>query len=452
MADDLTREAERIVLGAMMLDPSVIERVTAQLRSGDFADLRHGSIFAAVVANYAGGAQTDPVGVSITLNSVKELQRVGGAPYLHDLIAAVPTTASATWYAGRVAESARIRAAEVDAIRLRQAVDSGDLGQVDMVKAGLIERWTAGEASDAADDAAELDDFLIEEEREYDWLIPGLIERGDRWILTAGEGDGKSTLMRQLGIQASSGIHPFTLADIDPLRVMLVDLENSEGQIRRKIRPLRLAAGDRYQRKPGMYIIARPGGIDLCGGDGPWLLERARHVQPDMILTGPLYKLAAGDPTEERTARTVIDWLDRIRTTIGAAIVLEAHTPHGANGGRRPIRPYGASLYMRWPEFGIFLSREGQLQHWRPGRDEREWPVALKRGGTWPWTVVTDAGETRWARVVELCTDAGRRLSEREIAKALGVGNGTAHRLITDNRIQWDWLDINLQVSGGGAE
>jgi ATPase subunit of ABC transporter with duplicated ATPase domains len=62
----------------------------------------------------------------------------------------------------------------------------------------------------------DLDAFLAEPDPEYDWLIPGLLERGDRVIVTGQEGKGKSTLLRQIGVQVAAGIHPFTLDDIVP--------------------------------------------------------------------------------------------------------------------------------------------------------------------------------------------------------------------------------------------
>ena len=34
------------------------------------------------------------------------------------------------------------------------------------------------------------------------------------------------------------------------------------------------------------------------------------------------------------------------------------------------MRPYGASIWMRWPEFGLHITDTGQLKHWRGDRDE----------------------------------------------------------------------------------
>src|SRR5690606_20278264 len=95
-------------------------------------------------------------------------------------------------------------------------------------------------ASDYAQvgDVPTLADVLAIEDT-YDWVIPGLLERMDRLVLTGGEGLGKSTWLRQIAVLAAAGIHPTRHAErIDPVRVTVIDTENTERQWRRKVRPL----------------------------------------------------------------------------------------------------------------------------------------------------------------------------------------------------------------------
>ncbi len=294
----------------------------------------------------------------------------------------------------------------------------------------------------------ETDVLLAEPEPEYDWLVPELLERGDRLIVTGPEGGGKSTLLRQIAIQLAAGLHPFNADRVPPMKVLFVDLENSRRQIKRKLRPLRLAAAS-YEPVPGLYWEIRPEGLDLLGGDdGQWLLQILLAIKPDLLITGPIYKLANGDPTEERTAKTVTTWLDRIRKEAGCAIILEAHSPHAVNGHKQPERPYGASLWKRWPEFGLYLSPEGHLRHWRGPRDERAWPAALHRGGEWPWTPVTSDRDLHWLRIVDLCTEAGDQLSTRDLAKLLGVSQSKISRLVADHRLEWESLAAQQDHQG----
>lgn len=260
----------------------------------------------------------------------------------------------------------------------------------------------------------ELDALLAEQDEGYDWLIPGLLETGDRLILTGLEGRGKSTLLRQIAVQVTSGLHPFTGGPITPLTVTYVDLENSRRQVRRKVAALREVAGERYDGR--LHFVFRPEGLNLASGvDFAWLDDQLAATQPDLCVIGPLYKCMAGDPTQEVTAMAVAARLDELRVRYNCALLVEAHSPY-ADGGKskRPTRPYGASLWSRWPEFGIHLAPDGELEHWRGPRDERTWPASLRRGEPWPWMPAGEVEAEAWdgpracmAAVAQVLTDAG---------------------------------------------
>jgi RecA-family ATPase len=289
--------------------------------------------------------------------------------------------------------------------------------------------------------APELMEFLGDEDEEaYDWAVEGLFERMDRLMITGPEGGGKSTLLRQWAVQFASGIHPFTLEDIDPVRVLLVDLENGKRHVRRELRKLKAAAGKRYSGM--MFVEVNTAGMDLSRGfdDDLQLKEIIELRKPEILLIGPAYKMATGDPNKEETARAVQITLDKLRAAYGFVTVLETHTGHGTsnNPEKRPRRPVGASAWLRWPEFGLHLSDQGMLTHWRGQRDERQWPLSLKRGGTWPWTVVTAAGDINWAKVVEYAIKRNDRPSQRDIAEAIGMSQSTVKRTLEANQTEWN--------------
>ncbi|WP_432541618.1 replicative DNA helicase [Kineococcus sp. SYSU DK002] len=101
--------AEQGVLGGMMLSKDAIADVVEVIKSQDFYRPAHELIYDAILDLYSRGEPADPVTVSAELTNKGELSRVGGTPYLHDLISTVPTAANAAFYARIVGERAVLR-------------------------------------------------------------------------------------------------------------------------------------------------------------------------------------------------------------------------------------------------------------------------------------------------------------------------------------------------------
>lgn len=445
--------AEQAVLGSMLLSADAVVEAAAILTPDRFYLAKHGTVFRTITGMRDRGEPTDPVTVAARLADAGELGKVGST-YLAECLEATPSPATVGHYARIVADRATRREYIEQGTRLAQVGESDASAEqlrtrVDQIRARLAD--LGAEASPTGPErGSELDAYLgADVADKYDWLIPGLLEHGDRLILTGQEGHGKSTLLRQIGVQAASGIHPFSEARYEPLRVLDIDLENSDRQLRRELRPLRLAAGHAYAG--GFVVKVRTDGLNLLDrADVDWFLSLLAEHDPHLLITGPAYKMAAGSPLDEEPARIVAGYLDRARIEHGCAIALEAHTPHPANGKKRPERPYGASLWLRWPEFGLFLSPEGHLRHWRGPRDvTREWPAVIKRGGAWPWSPVTRDRDVTWARVVA-AVQAGQPSSQRALAKLLGVADTTLRRAIDEHRTEWEALTFS-QVTEGGA-
>lgn len=263
--------------------------------------------------------------------------------------------------------------------------------------------WESG-AESAVDLAPDLYEFLAVEDPGHDWVIPGLLERGDRLIWTGFEGLGKSVITRQLAICAAAGVHPFEDRRIDPKRVLFIDCENPDRKNRRHFRDLeRKARANGFPVPEGAFrIIQRPEGVDLTREeDAAWLLERVTAHKPDLLVIGPFYRLHAADANEELAARKVVSALDAARIKADCALITEAHAGHAQGVHMRSVRPIGSSLLMRWPEFGYGImphpdaerDDSGRCRHvevvaWRGPREERFWPRELMWGtheNDWPW-------------------------------------------------------------------
>lgn len=395
--------AEQAVLGAMMLSPREAAECLQALSAFDFLRPAHQVIFASIASLTRSGNVADVLTVKDYLEAAGDLRACGGAPELHTLMAAVPVAANASHYA-RIVRDRAVRRRLLEAARrvLQMAAAPGDdahglteraLRELEAVRdSGLGGELTVQTIADFLDVPEEADD--------YDWIVPGLLERGDRMILTGMEGAGKSTLFRQLAVTIAAGLHPFSGAFTEPRRVMLIDCENGDRHTRRKMRPLYTQAS--LQHRPvddkNLWIECRPGGMDLAlDQDVSWLMRQVATVRPDIVMLGPLYRLAPRALQTDDEAAPVLAALNMIRAR-DCCVLLEAHAGHGTGvGGRRDLRPRGSSAFLGWPEFGYGIrwadgdlaktERTVDLASWRGDRDEREWPDMLTAGGTWPWRV-----------------------------------------------------------------
>lgn len=132
--------AEQSVLGGMMLSKDAIADVVEVIGGGaDFYKPAHESIYEAIIHLYGHGEPADAITVADELTKRGELNRVGGAAYLHSLIASVPTAANAGFYAEIVAERAMLRRLVEAGTKIVQIGYSGDGEAEDLVNRAQAE-------------------------------------------------------------------------------------------------------------------------------------------------------------------------------------------------------------------------------------------------------------------------------------------------------------------------
>lgn len=158
--------AEQSTLGGMLLASYVADDVAAVVSASDFYRPAHGRIFEAVMRLTRDGEPADAVTVAAELARAGELERCGGATYLHTLISGVPTAANATYYAGIVRGLRRMRDMVEVGTRVAQRGYAGDPSSVDALLAEAQADLVAQEC-DASADVPTLDAALDEA---LEWL------------------------------------------------------------------------------------------------------------------------------------------------------------------------------------------------------------------------------------------------------------------------------------------
>src|SRR4051794_13137259 len=104
-------EAERGVLGSILLDPNAIDEVVDVLVADDFYRDSHATIFRAILDLHARPIEVDGVTLCDELTQRDELAKVGGDDAIAELMGSVPHAANARYYAQIVRKKAVTRRA-----------------------------------------------------------------------------------------------------------------------------------------------------------------------------------------------------------------------------------------------------------------------------------------------------------------------------------------------------
>ncbi len=147
-------DAERSVLGAILLDNNALNRAIEHLRPEDFFLLQHRRVFTQMIALGEGQQAIDLVTLTEELNRKGDLEASGGAPYLASLADGMPKVSNIEHYARIVKEKAILRNLIHTTHNIQQRAFEGEDG------------------ADAILDGAESSIFALAEDRVRAGLLP----------------------------------------------------------------------------------------------------------------------------------------------------------------------------------------------------------------------------------------------------------------------------------------
>ena len=159
-------DAEKSLLGAILISESSLPDVTEIVKPQDFYDERNRHIYGAMWSLYEHHRPVDLLTVKSELKAKKLTQQAGGAAYLSELSSYVPTAAHATAYAELVKDAA-IRRRLIDAAAKineeaykEDAETSAVLGQAEKLIFGVSDQNTRTDAEFIGDLLSETYDRL----------------------------------------------------------------------------------------------------------------------------------------------------------------------------------------------------------------------------------------------------------------------------------------------------
>src|SRR5215212_6633172 len=212
----------------MLMSKDAIADVVEVLHGADFYRPAHQVVFDCILDLYGRGEPADAITVAAELNRTDQLSKMGGAVYLHTLIASTPTAANAGYYAAIVAEQAVLRRlveAGTRVVQLGYGAAGGKGDVDDIVDRAQQEIYDVTEKR-MSEDYSRLEDILqptMDELdaiasrggvsrgvptgiRDLDELTNGL-QSGQMIVIAARPGVGKSTLGLDIARSASVKHH-----------------------------------------------------------------------------------------------------------------------------------------------------------------------------------------------------------------------------------------------------
>jgi replicative DNA helicase len=103
-------EAERAIIGSILLLPEVFDEVALAVRAGDFYDDANRRLYEVLLGMHDEGQRIDLMLLIDSLKKAGIYESIGGAAYLAEIGREVPTAAHAEYYAKIVADKAVLRA------------------------------------------------------------------------------------------------------------------------------------------------------------------------------------------------------------------------------------------------------------------------------------------------------------------------------------------------------
>ncbi len=228
------RSAEICVLGAMILDASVIDEAASVLSRHDFFDPAHGLIFDLLVTMHGKDDPVDLVTVKAAALEAGILDQIGGVDGLLSIVDGVPSTSNLAHYAGIVKALSNKRrilrlAVLLQAAAFNPTVTAADL--LETAESGLdqIATGRADERIISAQEAAESVLRDVQAAQAGD-TPPGVMTSleaidaacggmrpGELIVLAGATGSGKSTLADSIAVYVAAGGQRVLIASVEML-------------------------------------------------------------------------------------------------------------------------------------------------------------------------------------------------------------------------------------------
>lgn len=430
-------EAEKAILGAILLDNHALNVAGEKLHPQDFFLAQNRLIFKRMMNLAAKPAPIDTVTLMEILAQHDELEAAGGAAYLSQLADGLPRATSVEHYAGIVKEKSTLRslAFSADAIK-EQALAAGDDADVilDRAESTIVQlRESSGNKSLVV---VSVDELVRREIKPREMLLDPIIPSQGLVMLYSFRGEGKSYLAMAAAAAVAAGGRFLRWMAPRARRVLYVDGELPAITMQERFHMILSGMDDRPA--PGALQIITPdfqelGIPDLATPEGQQRLEPYTKGMDLVVLDNLSALCRAGDENESEGWLPIQDFLLRLRRKeLSVLIVHHAGKNKTQRGTSKKEDLLDVVITLKRPSDycdveGLRSEIHFEKKRGMVGEAAKPFEVKLQSGldgrAVWTWRELDDVVSERAALLF------GEGMSVRDVAEELGISKSRAGRL-----------------------
>ena len=244
-------DAERTILGAVLLDNDELKRVSLSVDAEDFSLDSHRRICLRMKELFEQGKAIDIITLSHELNKHKEIDSIGGVAYLASLTEGLPLRPVIDDYIRIIADKSIARKLiEISSEIITRAADQSESSTqtLNILEAQLIQLKDKSKLLSRRRNPEPFfvgfRTFVESYPEEIDWTVEGLIQKDGNGLILGDPGTSKSLAVFDLALHLVGGVRGFTTKFRSGSKSGLVTREDAPGLSQSRLKRLREGASE----------------------------------------------------------------------------------------------------------------------------------------------------------------------------------------------------------------
>ena len=426
-------DAERTVLGAILLDNSALRRVEQRISGCDFFIQAHRRIFAAMQKLATEGKPVEEIGLSEVLEGDAEVQAAGGIAYIAKLADGLPRISHVERHADLVREKAVLRTLAFAGEAIQCAALNGD---VETARGHALAIRESGHVGGGLR-VLTVEELLAREIKPREMLLDPILPEQGLAMLYAYRGVGKTYIALGIAAAVASGGKFLRWTAPRPRGVLYVDGELPAKTLQERSAMI-LAGVENVEPASSLLRIITPDAQersipDLATSEGQRLIEPALEGIAFVVLDNLSALCRYGKENEGEGWLPVQEWALALRRRgISVLFVHHAGKNFAQRGTSRREDLLDTVFTLKHsanynPSEGLRCEVHFEKTRGMLGDSAKPFEVRMDTGsdGRAVWTM-RELEDAKAQQAIALYADG---MSVRDVAEELGISKSTAHRL-----------------------